>query len=78
MRHTYDLCSMSSNMLILLAARRVPALRDTVLVHIAALADSLSKMIEPWLAIHTSEPSPSVQQSLWLIREVGAIARDGS
>jgi hypothetical protein len=61
---------MAGAMLILLAASRVPSLKDRLGSEIITLGPHLTQLIEPWMVSPGSSISPSVDQSLRLINEV--------
>lgn len=61
---------MASAMLVLLAAFQRPQLRDRLSTRIKGLGSHLVQLIEPWMRLPGDACSPSVEQSLELIREV--------
>jgi len=57
-------------MLILLAAIRLPALRQLVAKELLATGRHLKELIQGWMAVSGEPISPSVDQSLRIIAEV--------
>lgn len=67
--------SMTGAMLILLAACRVPVLRDMIGKQISAAGHHLMRLIPEWSKITGDVASPSVEQSLRIIAEVTSLAK---
>jgi hypothetical protein len=61
--------SMTGGMLILLAACRVPSLRERMGPEVTTLGSFLKQLIEPWMRVPGEFISPSVEQSLRMICE---------
>jgi hypothetical protein len=61
---------MTGGMLILLAACRVPSLRERMGSEVTTLGSFLKQLIEPWMRVPGQFISPSVEQSLRMICEV--------
>jgi hypothetical protein len=62
--------SMTGGMLILLAACRIPSLRERMGSEVTTLGSFLKQLIEPWMRVPGEFISPSVEQSLRMICEV--------
>ncbi|KAF2217680.1 hypothetical protein CERZMDRAFT_92335 [Cercospora zeae-maydis SCOH1-5] len=65
--------SMASTMLLLLAASRIPALKERLDSQTLDAGKHLAQLIEPWTHVHGGAVSPSVRQSLRMIGEVDAL-----
>lgn len=63
---------MASTMLILLAASRIPELKDRLTPRVLQAATHL-KLLERWVYLHGEQSSPSVEQSLRMIGEIGGL-----
>ena len=63
---------MASTMLLLLAASRIPALKQRLDSRILEAGSHLTCLIEPWMHLH-DPVSPSVRQSLRMIGEVNTL-----
>jgi len=61
---------MAGAMLILLAAIRLPALRQLVAKEVRSTGRHLNELIPGWMAVSGEPVSPSVDQSLRIIAEV--------
>lgn len=57
-------------MLVLLAAVRLPALRQLVAKEILTTGQHLKELIQGWMAVSGDPVSPSIDQSLRIIAEV--------
>ncbi len=64
---------MASTMLLLLAASRIPVLKQRLDARVLDAGKHLTKLIEIWMHVHGDAVSPSVRQSLRMIREVDAL-----
>ena len=62
---------MAGGMLILLAACRVPPLRERMGAEVTTLGPLLKELISQWMHVPGDAISPSVEQSLRMICEVG-------
>ncbi len=67
---------MTGGMLILLAACRVPSLRERMGLEVTTLGPFLKQLIEPWMRVPGQLISPSVEQSLRMICEVDGFMKD--
>ncbi|PPJ52282.1 hypothetical protein CBER1_09561 [Cercospora berteroae] len=65
--------SMASTMLLLLAASRIPALKQRLDPQALDAGKHLARLIEPWTHVHGGAVSPSVRQSLRMIGDVDAL-----
>lgn len=66
---------MASTTLLLLAACRVPALKTRISVEVATVGEHLIPLIQVWMAIHGNDVSPSVMQSVEMIRKVDVLIK---
>lgn len=64
---------MASTMLLLLAASRIPALKQRLDSRVLEAGNHLTRLIQPWLHLHGHHVSPSVRQSLRMIGEVSTL-----
>ena len=64
---------MASTMLLLLAASRIPALKQRLDSRVLEAGSHLTRLIEPWMHLHGHDVSPSVRQSLRMIGEVSTL-----
>jgi len=71
-----DKTRMTGAMLVLLAASRVPALRQLVGKDVLAAGPHLKGLLEGWLKVSGKPGSPSVEQSLRIIAEVSGFIED--
>ena len=60
---------MAGAMLVLLAACRIPALRDLIGQEVLAAGDHLRRLLEGWQRVSGDPTSPSVDQSVRIITE---------
>ena len=66
---------MAGGMLILLAASKIPSLRSRLGGDTANLGDHLQQLFETWMYVPGDSVSPSVEQSLRMICDVGAFLK---
>jgi len=67
--------SMAGGMLILLAASKIPSLRSRIGGEVTNLGDHLQQLFETWMFVPSDSVSPSVEQSLRMICDVGAFLK---
>ncbi|KAF5024443.1 hypothetical protein F66182_3529 [Fusarium sp. NRRL 66182] len=68
--------SMSGTILILLAAYQVPALKEYISSRVTLVASHLEKLFCHWREASFGVDSPSVDRSLWLIRQADRYIKD--
>ena len=66
---------MASGMLILLAANRIPSLRSRIGAEVTTLGPLLKDLISQWMQVPGEAISPSVEQSLRMICDVGGFIK---
>lgn len=66
---------MAGGMLILLAASKIPSLRSRIGAEVTTLGDHLQQLIETWMFVPGEAVSPSVEQSLRMIADVGGFLK---
>lgn len=57
-------------MLLLLAASRIPELKDRLYPRVLRTGPHLSNLLGPWPQLHGEQISPSVEQSLRMISDI--------
>ena len=67
---------MAGGMLILLAASKIPSLRSRIGGDVTNLGDHLQQLFETWMYVPGESVSPSVEQSLRMICDVGAFLKN--
>ncbi|KAH8812903.1 hypothetical protein F5884DRAFT_318279 [Xylogone sp. PMI_703] len=68
--------SMTAAMLILFAARRIPALRQLIGEEVLSVGSQLSQLIQGWTDILGEPRSPSIDQSLRIINKINVLMQD--
>lgn len=63
-------------MLVLLAACRMPALRNLIGIDVLSAGDHLMQLFESWQKVLGEPSSPSVDQSVRIIREADRFIRE--
>jgi len=66
---------MAGGMLILLAASKIPSLRSRIGGDVTSLGDHLQQLFETWMHVPGESVSPSVEQSLRMICDVGGFLK---
>ena len=70
MRRLTKVCSMAAAMLVLLAACKVPVLKDLIGPEVFGAGEHLRQRLQGWQKVMGNPASPSVEQSLRLIADV--------
>ncbi|KAK0748481.1 hypothetical protein B0T21DRAFT_324209 [Apiosordaria backusii] len=68
--------SMAGAMLVLLAACKIPTLRNLIGPEVLAAGDHLTQLLEGWQEVSGGPSSPSVNQSVRIIKEADRFIRD--